>query len=439
MSVAQSPIAYVNARLLDPASGRDGPGSLVTEGGKITAVYSDPQPNGLAPNTQQIECGGHILAPGLIDMRVQLGEPGQEHKDDIASISRAAAAGGVTSVVALPNTDPVLDDIALVEFVARRAREVRLVKIYCTAAITRGLRGQEITEMGLLSGAGVLAFTDGTVAVANALVMSRALIYAKTFDALIIQHPEEPSLAAGGIMHAGELSTRLGLPGIPAEAEVIMLDRDLTLVAMTDARYHAAHISTAAAVDRIRRAKADGLRVTCDTAPPYFALNELAVGDYRTFAKLSPPLRAEDDRQAIVAGLKDGTIDIIASDHTAQDQDSKRLPFDQAEPGATGLETLLQLTLELVHNASLSLIDALAKLTSQPAKLLGLPQGQLRIGAAADLVLFDLDRPGKIDADGFQSKSKNTPFEDRLVQGRVLRTIVDGRPVFAAPETRAEP
>ncbi len=435
MSFPQGPVAYVNARLLDPASGRDEPGCLVTGDGKITAVHADPQPDDLAANTQKIDCRGHILAPGLIDMRVQLGEPGQEHKDDIASISRAAAAGGVTSVVALPNTNPVLDDIALVEFVARRAREVKLVKIHTTAAITRGLRGREITEMGLLSSAGVLAFTDGTQAVANALVMSRALTYAKTFDALIIQHAEEPSLAADGIMNEGELSTRLGLPGIPAEAELIMLERDLTLVAMTGSRYHAAHISTGAAVERIRRAKADGLPVTCDTAPPYFALNELAVGDYRSFAKLSPPLRAESDRQAIVAGLADGTIDIIASDHTAQDQDSKRLPFDLAEPGAIGLETLLQLTLELVHNGSLSLIDALAKLTHQPAKLLRLPLGQLQIGASADLVLFDPDLPGKVDTEKFQSKSKNTPFEDRLVQGRILRTIVDGRPVFEAPGT----
>jgi len=367
MSTPPPPTAYINARLIDPASGRDAPGALITDGAKIAYLESDPAPGDLPAGTHSIDCAGHVLAPGLIDIRVQLGEPGQEHKDDIASISRAAAAGGVTSIVALPNTNPVLDDIALVEFVARRAREVKLVKIYCTAAITRGLQGREITEMGLLREAGVLAFTDGTQAVADALVMSRALTYAKTFDALIIQHPEEPSLAAGGVMHAGELSTRLGLPGIPAAAELIMLERDLTLVAATGARYHAAHISTTAAVERMRRAKAEGLPVTCDTAPPYFALNELAVGDYRTFAKLSPPLRAEDDRQAIVAGLADGTIDVIASDHTSQDQDSKRLPFDQAEPGATGLETLLQLTLELVHNGNLTLIGALAKLTCQPA------------------------------------------------------------------------
>ncbi len=435
MSVAPQPTAYVNARLIDPASGHDGLGALLTSGTKIAALSSEPVPTDLPDGTRLIDCGGHVLAPGLIDMRVQLGEPGAEHKDNIASISRAAAAGGVTSVVALPNTDPVIDDIALVEFVARRAREVKLVKIHCTAAITRGLRGEEITEMGLLRAAGVLAFTDGTQAVANALVMARALEYATTFDALIIQHPEEPSLAADGVMHAGELSTRLGLPGIPAETEIIMIDRDLTLAAMTGARYHAAHISTAAAVERIRQAKADGLSLTCDTAPPYFALNELAVGDYRTFAKLSPPLRAEADRQAVVAGLADGTIDLIASDHTAQDQDSKRLPFDQAEPGATGLETLLQLTLELVHNGSLSLIQALAKLTCRPAQLLGLPMGRLAVGTPADLVLFDLDRPGKIDTEQFHSKSKNTPFEDRLVQGRILRTIVDGRSVFESPDS----
>ena len=260
--------------------------------------------------------------------------------------------------------------------------------------------------------------------------MSRALKYALAFDCLIVQHAEEPSLAAGGVMQSGELSTRLGLPGIPREAETIMLDRDLTLVKMTGGRYHAAHVSTADGVARIRAAKEAGLRVTCDTAPPYFALNELAVGEYRTFAKLSPPLRSEDDRQAIVEGLADGTIDCIASDHFPQDQESKRLPFELAEFGSSGLESLLALTLELVHNGHLSLPEALRKVTSAPSHLLGLPTGRLTAGAPADLVIFDPERPTRIEPDTFISKSKNSPFDGRLVQGQVIRTVVDGRTIY---------
>jgi len=266
--------------------------------------------------------------------------------------------------------------------------------------------------------------------VANAKTLSRALKYALAFDALIVQHPEEPTLANGGVMQSGELATRLGLPGIPREAETIIIDRDLALVRMTGGRYHAAHISTAGGVARIRAAKAEGLKVTCDTAPPYFALNELAVGEYRTFAKLSPPLRTEEDRQAIVAGLADGTIDCIASDHLPQDQESKRLPFELAEFGAAGLESLLALTLELVHNEHLELPAALAKVTARPAELLDLPVGRLHVGAPADIVIFDPDKPNRIEPDNFTSKSKNSPFDGRLVQGRVIRTIVDGRTIY---------
>ena len=278
--------------------------------------------------------------------------------------------------------------------------------------------------------AGAVAFTNGRSAVASAKTMSRALKYALAFDALIVQHAEEPTLSNGGVMQSGELATRLGLPGIPREAETIMIDRDLSLVKMTGGRYHAAHISTAGGVARIRAAKAAGLKVTCDTAPPYFALNELAVGEYRTFAKLSPPLRTEEDRQAIVAGLADGTIDCIASDHLPQDQEAKRLPFEQAEFGAAGLESLLALTLELVHNEHLDLSAALAKVTVRPAELLGLPVGRLHVGGAADIVIFDPDRPNRIEPDSFTSKSKNSPFDGRLVQGRVMRTIVDGRTIY---------
>jgi dihydroorotase len=423
--------AFVNARLLDPASGLDAPGALVIEDGRIADLGPGLLAEGVSEGMARIDCGGHCLAPGLIDMRVQLREPGEEHKETIASAGVAAAEGGVTSVAALPNTEPVVDDVSGVEFVARRAREAKLVKVYTYAAATRRLEGQEITEIGLLAEFGAVGFTDGLHAIADALVMRRVLDYARAFDQLVVQHPEEPSLAAG-VMNEGEVATRLGLAGIPAAAEVIMVERDLCLVELTGARYHAAHISTAAAVEAIRRAKARGLAVTCDTAPHYFTLNEHAVGDYRSFAKVSPPLRAEADRAAIAAAVAEGTIDAVASDHSPHDQESKRLPFAPAEPGIAGLETLLALTLALYHKGELGLLDVLDRMTVRPAGILGLEAGRLAKGAPADLVLFDLERPWRIDPDRFRSKSKNSPFEDHPVQGRVLRTVVDGRTIFEA-------
>ncbi|MBT3809045.1 MAG: dihydroorotase [Rhodospirillaceae bacterium] len=429
-------VAYINARVIDPASGLDAPatakGGVLTDGTRIMAIGPDIFSTGSPAGAEIVDCEGAVLTPGLVDMRVDFCEPGNEHKEDIESGSRAAAAGGVTAVVTLPDTDPAIDDASVLEFVARRARDVKLVKVFAYGTITRKADSDEIVEMGLMKQAGAVAFTNGRSAVANAKTLSRALKYAQAFDALIVQHPEESSLSNGGVMQSGELATRLGLPGIPREAETIMIDRDLALVKMTGGRYHAAHISTAESVAKIRVAKAAGLRVTCDTAPPYFALNELAVGEYRTFAKLSPPLRTEEDRQAIVAGLADGTIDCIASDHLPQDQESKRLPFEQAEFGAAGLESLLPLTLELVHNEHLGLSDALAKVTNHPAELLKLPVGRLHVGGAADIVIFDPERPGRIEPDNFTSKSKNSPFDGRLVQGRVIRTIVDGRTIYTA-------
>ena len=426
---ANGRVAYLNARLLDPESGLDARGALLTEGSRIADLGPDLFADGTPDGVETVDCGGHCLAPGLVDMRVQLREPGEEHKETIESASQAAAAGGVTSMVALPNTEPVVDDVAGVEYIARRAREVKLVKVYTYGAVTRGLEGSEMIEIGLLSDFGALGFTDGTKAVSNAGVMSRALSYSRTFDRPIIQHPEEPSLASG-VMNAGELATRLGLAGIPDTAEVIMLERDLRLVEMTGGRYHAAHISSAKAVEAIRAAKARGLAVTCDTAPHYFTLNETAVGDYRTFAKVSPPLRSETDRAAIAAAVADGTIDVVASDHCPHDADSKRLPFAIADFGVVGLETLLPLTLELAHKGAMSLLDALARVTSAPARLLGLDAGRLAKGAPADLILFDPARPRVIDPEAFRSKSKNSPFEGHPVQGEVLRSVVDGRTIF---------
>ncbi|MBV9862062.1 MAG: dihydroorotase [Alphaproteobacteria bacterium] len=421
---------FRGARLLDPESGRDCRGDVLVEGDRIAALGPDIRAGGLAPDIEMIDAAGLCLAPGLVDMRVQLREPGAEHMESIESGGQAAAAGGVTTMVALPNTEPPVDDVSVVEFLARRAREVRLAKIHTYAAATRGLGGRELTEMGLLAANGALGFTDGVKAVADALVMRRVLSYARSFDLLVLQHPEEPSLASAGEVNEGEIATRLGLPGITPAAEIIMIERDLRLVAVTGARYHAAHISTTAAVAAIRTAKAQGLAVTCDTAPPYFALNETAIGDYRTFAKLSPPLRSESDRRAIIEGLRDGTIDAIASDHAPWDQDSKRLPFSSATYGIVGLETLLPLSLELYHNRHLELAEVIRRLTVNPARILGLDVGRLAPGAPADFVLFDPEEPWRIRTDEFRSKSKNAPFDGRPVQGRVHRTIVDGRTIF---------
>lgn len=427
----QGRVAYVNARLLDPATGLDAKGALLTDGETIIDVGPTLFAGGVPAGITVIDCAGACLAPGLVDMRVQLREPGEEHKETLLSAGQAAVAGGVTSMVCLPNTDPVIDDVATVEFVARRARKNGLTKVYPYAAATKGLEGKELAEIGMLAEAGALAFTDGTKAIRNAQAMRRALSYAATFGLLIVQHAEEPSMAENGVMNEGEMATRLGLSGISPAAEAIMLERDMRLVEITGGRYHAAHVATAEGVEIIRKAKAKGLPVTCDTAPPYFALNELAVGDYRTFAKLSPPLRSEDDRRAVVEGIKDGTIDIIASDHAPQDQDSKRLPFAQAAFGGVGLETLLPISLELYQNGHLPLLKLIERLTWAPARLLGLGAGRLKAGAAADLVLFDPDKPWKINPQTFHSKSKNSPFDGRPVQGKVLRTVIDGRTVFS--------
>jgi dihydroorotase len=423
--------AYVNARLIDPAGGRDEKGALLVADDRIAdlgaGLFADSVPEGM----ETVDCGGMVLAPGLVDARVLVHEPGETYKESVASAAAAAVTGGVTTMVTLPNTNPVIDDVSLIEFMITRGEETGLVNVHPYGALTVGARGEKLTEIGLLREAGAVAFTDGIHAVGDAVLMRRALSYATAFGALIIQHPEEPSLARGGQMNEGEIATRLGLQGVPACAEVMMIERDLHLVRLTGGRYHAAHVSTAAGVDAIRQAKARGLPVTCDTAPHYFGLNETEIGSYRTFAKLSPPLRSEDDRKAVAEGLRDGTIDLIASDHIPQDPDSKRLPFAQAIPGATGLETLLPLVLELYHNKVLTLVDALHKVTAAPAALLGLAAGNLAIGARADFVLIDPDRPWRIREDALLSKSKNTLFDGRPVQGRCLRTVFGGRTVFS--------
>jgi dihydroorotase len=422
--------AFVNARLMDPASDLDTAGGLIVENGLIRDVapglFADSAPDG----AEVIDCAGNVLAPGLIDARAYLGEPGQEQKETMATASQAAAEGGITTIAAMASTDPCIDEVALVQFITRRARDTAIVNVVPTACVTRGRKGEEITEMGMLAEAGAVAFSDGHRAIGSAQVMRRALAYSTGWDLLIIQHPEEPSMAASGAMNAGEMSTRLGIPGIPSIAEVMMVERDLRLVEMTGGRYHAACISTEASIDAIRRAKDKGLPVTCSAAAHHFALNELAVGEYRTFTKVSPPLRSEQDRLAVIAGLVDGTIDCIVSDHSPHDQEAKRLPFAQAADGAIGLQTVLPLALELHHTSQVPLMRLLDALTRAPAEMLGLASGKLAAGAPADLVLIDPDVPWRITEGMFLSRSKNSAFEDRPTQGRAIRTIVAGETVF---------
>lgn len=420
-------ILFAGARLLDPATGLDTTGDLLVGGGTILEVGTGL---GRPEGAETVDAEGLCLAPGLVDMRAALGEPGAEHRETIASAAQAAVAGGITTLCALPDTTPALDDPALVQFVLRRGEATGGITLLPYGAATKGCEGREIAEYGLLREAGAVAFSDGARAIGSARVMRLALSYARAFGAFVVQHPEEPGLAAGGAATEGELATRLGLPGIPAAAEAMLVARDVALARITGGHVHFAHVSTAAALDLIRTAKAEGLRVTCDTAPPYFDLNETAIGDWRSYAKLSPPLRPEADRLAVLAALADGTIDAIASDHQPRDADDKRLPFVQAEAGGAGLATLLAVTLARVHAGDLPLLAALDLLTARPAKLLGLPVGRLEKGAPADLVLFDLERAWQVKAGQLPGKAQNSPFDGRALEGSVVGTWKNGRRVF---------
>ncbi|MGG5807822.1 dihydroorotase [Falsiroseomonas sp. CW058] len=417
----------VNARLLDPATGLDAPGALLVRDGSILDHGANL---GLPEGAAVVDAGGACLAPGLVDLRAALGEPGAEHRETIASAAQAAVAGGITTLCALPDTDPAIDDPALVSFLIRKGEATGCVTILPYGAATAGCAGKEISEYGLLREAGAVAFSDGRRAIGNARTMRLALSYARAFGSFVVQHPEEPTLASGGAATEGERATRMGLPGIPPAAEAMMVERDIALARLTRGHVHFAHVSTAAALERIRAAKEEGLAVTCDTAPPYFDLNETAIGEYRTYAKLSPPLRDEADRLAVVAALRDGTIDAVASDHQPRDADDKRLPFAQAEPGGAGLATLLAVTLARVHGGDLTLMQALDLLTSRPARLLGLEAGALRRGAPADLVLFHPERGWRVEAGRLPGKAQNTPFDGRALEGRVTGTWKAGRRVF---------
>ena len=423
---------FQRARIVDPSRGIDETGTVIVDGKKIAAAGASALNQGAPEGATVVDCAGKTIMPGLVDARVFVGEPGAEHRETIASASQAAAAGGVTSIVMMPDTDPVIDDIALVEFVSRTARDTAIVNVHPAAAITRGLEGREMTEFGLLREAGAVAFTDGRRTIANALVMRRALTYARDFGALVAHETQDGDLAAGGVMNEGLYASWLGLAGIPREAETIPLERDLALARLTGGAYHAAKISTAMSAAAVARAKAEGAKVSAGVSINHLSLNENDVGEYRTFFRLSPPLRAEEDRLAMVEALRDGTIDIIVSSHDPQDVDTKRLPFADAAAGAIGLETLLGAALRLHHNGDVPLARLVEALSTAPARLFGLPGGTLKPGAPADLAVVDLEAPWVVAEADIRSRSKNTCFEGARLQGKVLQTMVAGRTVFSA-------
>ena len=424
------PILLTNARIVDPSRELDFPGDLLIAEGVIRDAKRGIGAAGVPQGTEIVDCRGHIVAPGLVDMRAFIGEPGAEYRETLATASQAAAAGGVTTVVCQPDTDPVIDDHAIVDFILRRARDTAIVHIAPMAALTKGLKGQEMTEIGLLKAAGAVAFTDGLKSVTNAQVMRRALAYARDFDVMIVHHTEDPNLIGEGVMNDGELAARLGLHGIPKASETIMLERDLRLVALTGSRYHAASVTCKESLDVLKRAKDAGLPVTASASINHLTLNEIDIGSYRTFFKISPPLRSNDDRIALAEAVSSGLIDVVMSDHNPQDVETKRLPFAEAAPGAIGLETMLTAGLRLVHSGELSLLRLLGAMSTRPAELLCMPGGTLRTGAPADVIVIDPDIPWVLDPDELKSKCKNTPFDEARMTGRVVRTIVAGRTAY---------
>lgn len=423
------PFAFVNVRLLDPASGYDGPGAVIVTEGVIADVVLGGGPGALSRDVEVIDGAGALLMPGLVDIRVKTGEPGSETKETLKSAARAAAAGGVTTVVVQPDTNPVVDDPSVVDFILRRARDIELVKVYPAGAATKGCQGERMAEIGLMAEAGCVYVTDADKPIVNSKVFQRVMAYAKAFDVLVAHRPADPWLSAGAAATSGEFASRMGLPSVPPVAEAIMLERDLALAELTGARLLVDQVTTAAALRTLKRGRDKGLPVVATTSINHLSFNEIDIGDYRTFCKLDPPLRSEDDRQAVIDAVASGLIQIVVSAHAPAPAEDKRLPYDEAAPGAVGVETLLPALLAFHHEGRIPLIDLIRTVTAAPADLLGLPQGRLAKGAPADLVLCNPNTPVVIDADKLTSKSKNSPFDGRRLQGKVLMTVADGRVV----------
>lgn len=427
------PLVLKNLRIVDPSRNLDEVGTIIVgDDGHILAAGADVQNQGAPDGAFVKDCAGLTAVPGLVDARVFVGEPGSEHRETFESASRAAAAGGVTTFIAMPETDPVIDDIALVEYVKKTARDKALVNVHPAAALTKGLAGEEMTEFGLLREAGAVCFTNGRRSIHDTLVLRRAMTYAREFGAVIALETRDKYLGANGVMHEGLLASWLGLSGIPREAEIIPLERDLRIAGLTRAAYHAAQISVPESAAAIRTARERGANVTCGVSINNLALNENDIGEYRTFFKLSPPLRSEDDRVGMAEALADGTIDIIVSSHDPQDVDTKRLPFADAADGAIGLETLAAAALRLHHSGQVPLMRLIDAMSTRPAAIFGLDAGTLKPGAKADITVLDLDEPWVLYEEAIVSRSKNTPFENARFTGRVVQTYVAGKLVHSA-------
>ena len=421
----------LNARIIDPKNDLDEIGGLIIDSKGLIKAVGKKVANGNIPSTaDKIDLKKQVLIPGIVDMRVFVGEPGYEYKENFRTLSDAALSGGVTSVVSMPNTSPVIDNVSMVDFLKRRGRDKSRINIFPSAALTKNTEGKQMTEFGLLKRKGIVAFTDGVKTVQNPQVMARIMNFASQSESLIMQHAEDNILSEGGLINEGEISTRLGLKGIPFLAEKIIVERDLSFLEEYFCRYHISQISSEKTVSVIKKAKNEGKIFTAGVSINNLSLNENDIGDFRTFLKLSPPLRTENDRQSLVEAVSDGTIDVIVSDHKPEDEESKRLTFSQATTGATGVETLLPLALELFHNKSVKLVKLIASITSNPAKILGINKGCLEKGNEADLCIFDINKPWIVNKDILKSKSKNTPIEDRKLQGQVLKTFVKGEMAF---------
>ena len=432
MTPPSGPIVFQNARLVDPAAGYDGAGALLIAEGLIVRVSHGANLTDLPPGARVIDAGGAMLCPGLIDLRVKTGEPGNEPKETLKSAARAAAAGGVTSIVVQPDTDPVIDDPAVVDFILRRARDIELVHVYPAGAATKGCLGKGMAEIGLMHEAGCVYVTDADRPIVDSKVFRRLLAYAGGLGVLVAHRPADPWLTEGAVATEGEFAGRMGLAAEPVAAETIMLERDIALAGLTGARLMVDQISAAAPLESLARAKGRGLSIIATASINHLTFNELDIGDYRTFWKLTPPLRGEDDRQALIEAVARGLVDIVVSAHAPAPPEEKRLPFDEAAPGAIGLETLLPALLTLHHEGRIPLLRLIETVTLAPAEAIGLAAGRLTVGAPADLILVDLDAPRLIDASDLVSKSKNSAFDGRRLQGRVLMTLVDGRVVYQA-------
>ena len=422
---------FINARIIDPSQKMDEIGSVIIDvNGKIKKIGKNVTRADASTSCEIIDIEKKILIPGIVDMKAFVGEPGYEYKENFRTLSQAALAGGVTSIVTMPNTNPIIDNVSMVDFIIRRGRDKSSVNLFPCAALTKQMEGNLMTELGLLSSKGIIGFTDVKKTVQNTETMARIMNYASDIGVLIMQHAEDYDLSKNGCINEGEISSRLGLEGISPIAEKIIIERDLTLLSEFPCRYHINQISSKQSVNVVQRNKANGHKFSVGVSINNLSLNENDIGDFKTFLKLSPPLRLEDDRISLVKGIKDGLIDVIVSDHIPEDEESKRLPFAQAATGAIGIETLLPLALEMYHNESLSLNKIIETLTINPAKILKIEKGTLKKGADGDICIFDLEEPWVVKADKLKSKSKNTAIENRKLQGKILMTFLNGELVF---------